>query len=74
MHYTLRNVDRQPLFPSVSGRVLKLLIGYQKCSFLRAILARFKKCQNTTLCPLWVVRQHVSAKGRQSTAGRLRRR
>jgi len=25
------------------GRVLKLLIGYQKCSFLRAILARFNK-------------------------------
>jgi len=25
------------------GRVLKLLIGYQKCSFLQAILARFNK-------------------------------
>jgi len=30
-------------FLSISGRVLKLLIGYQKCSFLRAILARFNK-------------------------------
>jgi len=39
----------------VLGRVLKLLIGYQKCSFLRAILARFNKFRTRPEIQTWAV-------------------